>query len=305
LSDQADKLYPPYDYTANILTQMGILPDFESTGQIRYTHRTMNDCEIYFLSNRTNQPVAAECKFRATGARPELWDPMTGEMRLLPEFMDNGNHTTIPLKFDIYQGYFVVFRAKSSLSETAVKKNFPEQKQLTELNGPWDVSFDPAWGGPENITFEQLIDWTHHADQGVKYYSGTAIYRKTFDITVPKNCRIFIDLGKVKNMARVKLNGKDLGVVWTAPWSVDITKAVKKKGNRLEREVVNLWPNSLIGDENLPNDGINNGQWPEWLKAGTPRTSGRYTFTTYRHFRKDSPLLESGLLGPVSIKSLD
>ena len=102
-------------------------------------------------------------------------------------------------------------------------------------------------------------------------------------------------------MARVKLNGKDLGVVWTFPWRVDISDAVKPKGNQLEIEVVNLWPNRLIGDEQLPDDGIVNGQWPEWLTEGKPRTSGRYTFTTYKHFNKDSPLLESGLMGPVKI----
>ena len=118
---------------------------------------------------------------------------------------------------------------------------------------------------------------------------------------VSKSKRMYLELGKVKNMARVRLNGHDLGVVWTAPWSVDITKAVKAKDNQLEIEVVNLWPNRLIGDEQLPDDGIRDEQWPEWLKEGKPRTSGRYTFTTYNHYSKDSPLLESGLLGPVII----
>jgi hypothetical protein len=101
------------------------------------------------------------------------------------------------------------------------------------------------------------------------------------------------------------LNGQDLGVVWTAPWRVEITKALKLKDNQLEIEVVNLWPNRLIGDEQLPDDGIRNGEWPEWLKDGGPRTSGRYTFTTYKHFTKESPLLESGLLGPVTIWGID
>ncbi len=112
---------------------------------------------------------------------------------------------------------------------------------------------------------------------------------------------LFLDLGKVNNMARVKLNGKDLGVIWTFPWRVDISDAVKPSGNQLEIEVVNLWPNRLIGDEQLPDDGTGNGQWPKWLTEGKPRTSGRYTFTTYKHFDKNSPLLESGLIGPVKI----
>ena len=302
LREQADNLYPPYDITADILTQMSIPANFESSGQIRYTHRTTDGCDIYFVSNRTDQPVTAGCIFRITGSRPELWDPMTGEMRLLPEYAVNGNHTVIPLQFDIYQGYFVVFRTETSLSETSAKKNFPERKQIEVLDASWTVSFDPAWGGPEKITFGQLTDWSQHPDPGIKYYSGTAVYRQTFDMPVSKSKRMYLELGKVKNMARVRLNGHDLGVVWTAPWSVEITKAVKAKGNQLEIEVVNLWPNRLIGDEQLPDDGISHdGQWPEWLKDGKPRTSGRYTFTTYRHFTKESPLLESGLLGPVII----
>ena len=114
-----------------------------------------------------------------------------------------------------------------------------------------------------------------------------------------------LDLGEVKNLARVKLNGKDLGVVWTAPWQVDITGVVKQTGNELEITVVNLWANRLIGDEQLPDDGIKNGQWPEWLMQGKPRTTGRYTFTTYKHYRKDAPLLSSGLIGPVTIKQTE
>jgi len=263
----------------------------------------MDGCEIYFVANRTDQHVTAECTFRATNGRPELWNPMTGERRLLPEYTVNGSQTVIPLQFDMYQGYFIVFRTKTSLSETSAKKNFPERKQIAVLTAPWTVSFDPSWGGPEKVTFEQLTDWSQHTDTGIKYYSGTAFYRQTFDAPMQKKDRMYLDLGKVKNMARVRLNGHDLGVVWTAPWSVDITKAVKTKGNQLEIEVVNLWPNRLIGDEQLPDDGIRRGQWPEWLTEGKERPSGRYTFTTHRHFTKDSPLLESGLIGPVTIWS--
>jgi hypothetical protein len=103
-------------------------------------------------------------------------------------------------------------------------------------------------------------------------------------------------------MAKVILNGKDLGVVWTAPWYVKITGALKETGNQLEIQVVNLWANRLIGDEFMPDDGVKDGRWPAWLLEGTPRTSGRYTFTTHRYYTKDSPLLESGLTGPVTIQ---
>jgi hypothetical protein len=280
---------------------MNVPVDFESQGQIRYTHRTLDGCDIYFVSNRTDQPVDTKCKFRIAGNRPELWDPITGERRLLPEYTVDGDHTIVPLHFDIHQGYFVVFRTKSSLPQASEKKNFPEKKLLSTLETPWSVSFNPAWGGPEKITFDRLTDWSQHTDSSIRYYSGTAVYRQEFDVLSAKGKQLYLDLGKVKNMARVRLNGKDLGVVWTYPWQVDITKTVKAKGNQLEIEVVNLWANRLIGDERLPYDGIKEGKWPEWFTNGTPRTSRRYTFTTYRHFRKDSPLLESGLIGPVTI----
>jgi hypothetical protein len=116
-----------------------------------------------------------------------------------------------------------------------------------------------------------------------------------------KGSDLFLNLGMVKNMARVKLNGKDLGIVWTAPWQVNVTHAIRKKGNHLEIEIANLWANRLIGDEFMPDDGVKNGKWPDWLLNGTPRPSPRYTFTTHRFYKKDHPLFESGLLGPVSL----
>ena len=150
------------------------------------------------------------------------------------------------------------------------------------MSGPWNVSFDPKWGGPDNVTFETLEDWSKRQEDGIRFYSGTAIYRKTFDApSLPGGQRIYLDLGTVKNLARVRLNGQDLGVVWCAPWRVDITGAVKAQGQPLEIAVANLWPNRLIGDQSLP---------PE----------KRLTWTTWNPFTKDSPLLESGLLGPVT-----
>ncbi len=298
---QADNLYPPYDFTAGILASMAVPADFESSGHVRYTHRVVNDCDIYFVSSRSNESIAVDCKFRVTGRQPELWDPMTGQMRLLPEYSETNGQIILPLKFDVFQGYFIVFRPKTHLRVPSVK-NFPEKKKLVTLDAPWTVSFDPAWGGPGTVTFEQLSNWAVHSDPGIKYYSGTAVYHQTFNVPDLKKRQTWLDLGKVKNMARIRLNGKDLGVVWTAPWQVDITGVVKQTDNELEIEVVNLWPNRLIGDEQFPYDGIQNGQWPEWLTKGIPRTSGRYTFTTHKYFTKDSPLLESGLLGPVSIR---
>jgi len=128
-----------------------------------------------------------------------------------------------------------------------------------------------------------------------------AVYRKDFDLPVDPSGSLFLDLGRVKNMASLKLNGKDLGVVWTAPWRVDISGVALRKNNHLEIKVVNLWPNRLIGDAALPDDGVKDGKWPDWLLKGLPRPSSRYTFSTYEPYKSDSPLLESGLLGPVCI----
>ena len=307
ISKKADEsLYPSYELTAKILTEIGVSEDFKSSGPIRYTHRTSENWDIYFVSNTTDQGVKTEGIFRTTKGIPELWDAVTGEMRKLPEFSTASNQTSLPLQFDPYQSFFVVFRNNTSGSPIATTKNFLKKDKISTLSNPWAVSFDPIWGGPEKIKFDSLTDWTLHPEEGIKYYSGIAIYRQDFDLPKGqhwhKNSKLFLDLGEVKNMARVHLNGKDLGVIWTAPWQVDITEAVKLKGNKLEIEVANLWPNRLTGDEKLPYDGVINKRWPEWLTKGEKRTSGRYAFETYRHYTKDSPLLKSGLLGSVTIE---
>jgi hypothetical protein len=283
LKVNADNLYPPYDFTAGIVAGT-TPPDFETAGQVRYTHRTTGDCEIYFVANRDDAVQQTEGIFRVSGLQPELWDPNTGERLPLPEFTEKNGRITIPLQFEPYQSYFVVFKnGKHLVSERA--RNFPQYKPLMTLEKPWEVAFDPKWGGPGKTVFEQLSDWSLNSDPGIRYYSGTAFYKQSFDWSDTGKKLLYLDLGKVKNMARVTLNGKDLGTVWTSPWRVDISSAVKAGQNKLSIEVVNLWPNRLIGDEQLPDDG----------------SVKRYTYTTFKHYEKESPLLESGLIGPVTI----
>ena len=265
---KANELYPSYDLTAKLLNGMGVAEDFKSAAPVRYTHRTTPDWDIYFVSNRTNEPIKGDCIFRTAKASPELWDPLTGKIRKLPEFSSTDGRTTVPLQFDAFQSFFIVF-AKGTSGASSERKNFPEKTEIASLNGPWDVSFDSKWGGPEKVRFDSLKDWTLRPEEGIKYYSGIAVYRQHFDLpkagATDKNNRLYLDLGEVKNLARVWLNGQDMGVVWTAPWRVDFTEAVKQQGNTLEIEVANLWPNRLIGDEKLPDDGIKDGQWPDWL----------------------------------------
>ena len=299
------ELYPEYHIAASWLEETGISEDFLSSGQLRYTHRSTSDKDIYFISNRSDRTEKALCSFRNSSGKPELWDPLSGETRPLSEFSVREGRTTIPLSFESFESYFVVFdnEGSSTKYKAADRKNFAEKTNLMEIAGPWSVSFDPKWGGPERITFDQLEDWTLRTEEGIKYYSGSAFYSKTFDLppesTPDDYNEIFLDLGNVNQMARVWLNGTDLGVVWTAPWQVNVTDVLKKHANQVKIEVVNLWINRLIGDEQLPKDGVEDGRWPEWLVKGEPRPSSRFTFTTHPYYSKDAPLHPSGLLGPV------
>jgi hypothetical protein len=279
-----------------VFSELGVLPDFEARGaspesSFRFIHRTIGGAEAYFVSNQRSVSERVECAFRVAGLHPELWDPVSGKILHLEGCRVQSGRTFVPMEFAPSQSFFVVFRERGAEPGTAAAPcggAFPSLRQTAELTGPWDVSFDPKWGGPARVVFDQLADWTKHRDEQIRHYSGTATYRRTFDCppspasTVPSG-RTFLDLGVVNNVARVRLNGKDLGVVWCAPWRVDIMTSVQPKDNRLEIDVVNLWPNRLIGDAGLP-------------------PAKRITRTNVA-FGKDQPLLPSGLLGPVTIRS--
>jgi hypothetical protein len=182
-----------------------------------------------------------------------------------------------------------------------------------EVSGPWQVRFVPNWGAPANVRFDKLISWSEHSDPGVKYFSGEATYTKTLGIPremLARGKRLYLDLGKVEVMAQVKFNSQDLGVLWKPPYRLDITGLAKSGDNKLEVKVVNLWPNRLIGDEQLPEDSERNPngtlkQWPPWLQEGKPSPTGRYTFTSWRLWKKSDALLPSGLIGPVQLQSVN
>ena len=281
-------LYPEYHATARLLAAAGLEPDFESDGRVRYTHRRLADAEIYFVASRADEHVAAECSFRVVQGQPELWDPLTGTVRHLPDYHQAHGRTRIPLQFAPFQSYFVVFRkpAAAPAAKPSGTRNFPASQPIATLEGPWNISFDTNMGGPAHLEFEKLADWSQHSDPSVRNYSGIATYRRLFDLPDgPRETgsRILVDLGTVHSMARVRLNGRDMGVVWCAPWSVDITTAVQDKNNQLEIEVANLWPNRLIGDAALP-------------------PAERVSWTTWNPYQPADPLLPSGLLGPVVLR---
>lgn len=298
----------------------GLKPDFEGDG-LAYLHRRSGGSDIYFVANLTEQSFERLCMFRIADKRPELWNPETGEIRFLSLFDVKDGRTTVSLPFSPMQSWFVVFREKGSVGIQNSAKNFPEWKTAMEIAGPWQVTFDPKWGGPAKpVTFDTLVDWSKHPDSAIRYYSGTAVYRTTFESKIQNSkSKISLDLGSVEVMARVRVNGKACGVAWKPPYAVDITAAARAGENAVEIDVVNLWINRMIGDEQLPEDakwlnGETLAEWPEWMRAGQPRPSGRYTFTTIKHYdaasqvslpprliTKDSQPFPSGLLGPVTL----
>ncbi len=179
------------------------------------------------------------------------------------------------------------------------------------ITGPWKLSFPPNWGAPSEIRLDKLRSWTNHTNVGVRYFSGTATYEKEFEISADRfssGGELWLDLGGVKNFAEVSLNGQDIGVLWKPPFRLNVTAAAKPGVNKLMIKVTNLWPNRIIGDEQLPADcqWKADGQlqaWPQWLLDGKPSPTERLTFAPWHHYSKESPLLESGLLGPVTLRT--
>jgi len=294
--------YPTYDRTALVLSELGLVEDFKaSENSIRFTHRRTDSQDIYFVSNRSVDGIAVDATFRVNGMTPELWHPQTGKRRALPNFMDEQGTIAIPLKFAPYESYFVVF-TRDTTGVTMGKENFPKYETVMNFEGPWELAFDPEFGGPEQISFDQLQDWSKHPDRGVKYYSGIATYTKTFDLPdgLDPSSHYSINLGKAYEMARVSLNRVELGIAWTSPWRLPVGDVLKARGNTLTVEVANSWENRLIGDDTGEDKDVRTLQWESGLLEGKPYKTGRYTFSTIEEGEL-SDLQPSGLIGPVRL----
>jgi hypothetical protein len=284
------------------------LRDVPAGVELDWLHRHEEQQDIYFVANLSEQVLSIEALFRIDKRVPELWDPVTGEVVDLGEFRQEGLRTVIPLQFAAKQSFFVVFRRPMQQRSVSKARNFPPLIEIGRLAGPWEVSFDVAWGGPESVTFQKLDDWSQRPEDGIRYFSGKATYRKTFGLPAGGHRRVFLDLGEVKNVAQVRLNGKNLGVVWTAPRRVDVTDAVMREGNELEIDVVNLWPNRLIGDGLLPKE--RRFTRTNVRTYDTPHPIFRYSDTEVTRQEAElsdvtPDLLRSGLLGPVILLAED
>jgi hypothetical protein len=268
------------------LNQIGLQPDVSvpETIPLLWIHRRLKDVEIYFITNQGGSQISFEATFRVTGKKPELWDATSGMMRDLPAFSQNNELTIVPLKLDAFGSAFIVFKKRGDAFSDRIESNFPEPRTLVTITDPWTVNFDKAWGGPESpVKMAALEDWSKSKDERIKYYSGTAVYRNTFVLDeIPLKEMLYINLGDVKIMAEVKINGQRAGGVWTPPWQVDITNLVKPGENSVEVDVVNNWKNRLIGDSKLPE-------------------KDRKTWINVNQIKPEDPLQLSGLIGPVSV----
>jgi len=295
-------LYPPYYVASALLEQDGQQKIFSSDGNLRFHQRRTVDRDIFFVANRDAGPSSCTGVFRTDGSNPELWDPSNGSVRTLPSFSKQQNGTVhVPLQFSAHEGYFIVFDRKAT-AENGEGSNFASLKPVHSIDGTWQVSFDPTWGGPDkSVPFAKLTDWTTHEHSGIKYYSGIAVYETRFDSNPTMlESETFLDLGKVEDMARITLNGKTLGTVWSAPYRVAIPSGLlKAKGNRLKVEIVNTWHNRLVGDQQPKDRDARTLQWENGLLGGRSYSAGRYTFSNRPDARGD--LHPSGLLGPVRV----
>jgi alpha-L-rhamnosidase/F5/8 type C domain len=264
------KLEPDFSYSK---------PEVDTT--VWFVHRRLTEGDLYFINNRQDRTERIEAQFRVSGKAAELWHADTGRVEPA-SYRQEGNHTIVALNLDPHDAVFVVFRKPAHQHECYVAE--PIRQPAGTLTGPWRVNFQPGRGAPEQAIFTELTSWTANLDPGIKYFSGTASYEAILNAPaswLAKDQRVEIDLGVVKNLAEVVVNGQSAGILWKRPFRIDVTDLLQPGANLLSIRITNLWPNRLIGDKQ-PN-------------------AAPVAFTTFNPYGADSPLLDSGLLGPVVI----
>lgn len=302
----------------DVLVRLGVPPDFAldappSAADVKFIHRALPDRDLYFVANVASNPGAAfdgKIRFRATGA-VELWDADDASRVSLPGCRPLANGVTeVPLRLAPTESTFVVFRRDGGAPAPVRPEGEP--KAVADLSADWTVTFQPERGAPAGeVAFPRLTRLDKSDVPGIRYFSGTATYRRTLTLdgaAVP--ARAWLDLGGVHDVARVFVNGKDCGFAWHRPFRVEVTGALRPGANAVEVQVANRWVNRLIGDEELPVEGEWSRSephllrtWPDWFRAGQPAPGGRIAFATCRPYDKGDRLMPSGLEGPVRLLS--
>lgn len=279
-------------YRADSFRDLGINRDFrveEKQGVpvngIAWTHRSTRDKEIYFISNQLPEQRELGISLRGDMREVELYDPVTNTTRKATTWhMDNGR-INLPVRLEPNGSLFVILDGVTMIRDGSDGVNWNEFTPVKKVVNPWQVRFDPSRGGPEKpVPFFTLSDWSKHADDSIRYYSGTARYETYFDwdTAANKSIPVWIELGDVADIAEVYVNNVSCGIAWTPPYRLEITKALKPGINVLAIEVSNTWHNRLIGDHALPEEQ-------------------RITNTTAPYRLTDKPLSPAGLLGPVTL----
>jgi hypothetical protein len=271
----------------DVLKVLNITPDFsytkpEENTRVLFVHRKLDDLDIYWINNRSSRTEDIEAAFRVGGKSAEIWHPETGEIEQASYTIET-IQTRVPLHLKANDAVFVVFRNKTSEKTRTVTA--PKEQVLTVIEGPWNVSFQEKRGAPAQTTFETLTAWNENTNPGIRYFSGTGTYSQKIDAPadwLKSGADLWLDLGVVKNLAEVAINGKSLGIAWNPPFRINLKDALKQGENIIEIRVTNLWVNRLIGDQQ-------------------PGMDKKITYTTMAFYRADSPLMPSGLLGPVQI----
>jgi hypothetical protein len=272
-------IIPKIPFTADDFSANGLERDVIVPEQIAWTHRRGDEGDIYFISNQENNSRNFDASFRIAGKTPEVWNPVNTEITSPENWKTTSGRTSVKLTLAPYESVFVVFINKTNKTNFVVHPT-NSSKKLLEIKGKWDVSF---MKNSQSEQSNQLFDWSKSENPLIKFYSGTAIYRVEFNWNVRlQSNKIYMNLGKVCNLATVQINGINCGTAWTAPYEVDITKALKEGTNALEIEVTNTWANALNGSD-----------------KGTPPFPGIWTNGKYR--MSDDSLLQAGLIGPVTI----
>ena len=325
------KLLFDYFSRCQALLQLGDYVDDHTTGKgsltadsdsIEWICRRENDTDLYFVVNAKDEEREVWVAIHGVGRLPELWFPESGNKVEAPNWKTDNGMTKVRLALSPRESLFIILRQPTATDGSFTKTASPTVTKAIDISKAWTVSFPEGWDAPNHIMLESLTSWSTHPDSGVRYFSGTARYRHTLEMkqTHKKGMRYILDLGEVRNLARLYVNGKEAAHLWKRPFRCDITDYLNDGANVIEVDVTNLWVNRMIGDEQEPDDT----EWcepfiydyapgkpevgrfmksvPSWLSSGTPRPSkGRKTVVSFKFFKKTDELLPSGLLGPVKI----